>query len=242
MSGMTTERTLRPTAFRGLRGRVREAAGVMRGAWRGVLLAVIGGAIAVLIAEALGDSDDGKAVAALLGAATGTVTHHVAATLRWRDRTLSALAAVASALAVPGARRFVLKQTRGAAMATTTTPPALTTGIGASLLTTVIGAVAALAINGVGDPAGVSRVDTPEAAIAAYLEDKPGEYVGSCAGRSQRDFDAHPRRVCSAPGRRQNGGRLFAIMQPDWLDQFPVVLLREDHEKGWRVVGCVIHC
>ena len=214
----------------------------MRGAWRGVLLAVIGGAIAVLIAEAVGDSDDGKAVAALLGAAAGAVTHHLAATLHWRERTLSALAAAASALALPGARRFVLEHTRSAAMATTTTPPAHTTGIGAGLLTTVIGAAAALAISGVAGSAGVARVDTPEAAIAAYLEDKPGEYVGSCAGRSQRDFDAHPRRVCSTPGRRQDGGRLFAIMQPDWLDQFPVVLLREDHEQGWRVVGCIIHC
>jgi hypothetical protein len=102
--------------------------------------------------------------------------------------------------------------------------------------------VTALAISGVGGSAAVARVDTPEAAIAAYLDDRPGEYVGSCAGRSQREFDAHPRRWCSSPGRRQDGGRLFAIMQPDWLDQFPVLLLREDHEQGWRVVGCAIHC
>jgi len=213
----------------------------MRDGWRGVLLAVIGGAVALLIAELLGDSDDGKAVAALLGAAAGAGAHHLAATVRWRDRTLSAIAAVAGALAVPGARRWVVDRTRGAAMVTATTS-AKALPLGAGLLAIGVGALSVLALSGAAGPADSARADTPEGAIAAYMDDKPANYVGSCAGRSQREFDAHPHRVCSMPGGPQDGGRLFAIKQPDWLDQVPVVLLREDKDKGWRVVRCVLHC
>jgi hypothetical protein len=220
---------------------VAESADVIRDGWRGVLLAVIGGAVALLIAEAAGDSDDAEAVAVLVGGAAGAATHHLATKLRWRDRTLSSLAAVAATLAVPGARRWVADKARAGAI-TTASSSAKATSIGATVLTAGIGAASVLAVSGAAGPADPVRAETPEAAIAAYMKNWPAEYVGSCAGRSQGEFDAHPRRVCSRAGRRQDGGRLFAIGQPGWLDQIPVVLLREDDARGWLVVRCVFHC
>lgn len=221
--------------------RLADTAHIIRDGWRGVLLAVIGGAAALLITEAAGDSDDADEVAALIGAAAGAVTHHLATRLRWRDRTLSGLAAVAATLAVPGARGWVGEKARAGAM-TTASSSANATSLGAAVLTAGIGAASVVAMSGVAGTPDPARADTPEAAISAYLKDRPGDYVGSCAGRSQSEFDAHPRRVCSKPGRQQDGGRLFGIMQPGWMDQFPVVLLRHDDDRGWSVVRCVIHC
>jgi hypothetical protein len=228
-------------ALHRLRRRVAESADVLRDGWRGILLAVIGGAIALLIAEAAGDSDDAEAVAVLVGGAAGAATHHLATRLRWRDRTLSSLAAVAATLAVPGARSWVADRARAGAI-TTASSSAKATSIGATVLTAGIGAATVLAVSGAAGNADSARAETPEAAIAAYLKNGPAEYVGSCAGRSQSEFDAHPRRVCSRAERHQDGGRLFAIAQPGWLDQIPIVLLREDDARGWVVVGCVFHC
>lgn len=239
MRKMSGKKTKRPTPFRGLRSGAARTGHAMRDGWRAILIAIIGGALGLLIAEALGDSDDGKAIAALLGAAAGATAHHLAVTLHWRDRTLSAIAAVAGALALPGARRWVVARTRSAAWFTA---PTKATALGLGVLTVGIGALSLQRTGGATEPAGSARAGTPEDAIAAYMQDKPGEYVGSCAGRSQREFDAHPRRVCSVPSRAQGGGRLFAIKQPGWLDQVPVVLLREDDDTGWRVVRCVLHC
>jgi hypothetical protein len=221
--------------------RLADTADVIRDGWRGVVLAVIGGAVALLIAGAAGDSDDADAIAALLGAAAGAAAQHLATSLRWRDRTLSALAAVAATLAVPGARRWVAETARAGAM-TTASSSAKATSLGITVLTAGIGAASVLAVSGAAGTADLARADTPEAAISAYLEGGPNEYVGSCAGRSQSEFAAHPRRVCSKPGRHQDGGRLFGIKQPGWMDQFPVVLLRHDDDRGWFVARCAIHC
>lgn len=224
-----------------VRRRVAEAADVIRDGWRGLVLAVIASAAALLIAEAAGDSDDAEALAALLGAGAGAATHHLATRRRIRDRTLSALAAVAATLGIPGSRRWVAEQARAGALRTASSS-AQATSLGATMLTAGVGAVSVLAVSGAAGSADPARADTPEAAMSAYMEDKPAEYVGSCAGRSQSEFEAHPRRVCSRPGRRQEGGQLFGIMQPDWLDQFPVVLVRHDDARGWYVVRCVVHC
>jgi hypothetical protein len=196
---------------------------------RAVLLAVLGAAVALLIAQAFGDSGDGQALAGLLGASAGVVTHRLATRVR-QERVLAAVAAVAAGLAVPGARRWAA----GLASSSAKTGVSL---VGVAVATAGVGAAIGLAMSGTAAPR-----DTPEAAIAAYLKDKGGEYVGSCAGRSQAEFDAHPRRVCSSKERAQDGGWLFGLRQPGWMDQFPVVLLRHDKSEGWHVVRCVVHC
>jgi hypothetical protein len=219
-----------------------ETARALRGGWRGMLLAVITASIGVLLADLLGSSEDAVVAVAVLGAAIGASLNALAATFPLRERTLSALAGVLAFVAWPRARTWIVKyagpaseQTSSASFTSATLAPAA--------VATVIGAAAGIALGSysLADD-GPRGFESPEIAIAALLDRRTFEYMGSCARFAADPPPSRPgpdRRVCSLRLGREDGGYVYGIGNLDHAA--PFVVLQED-ERGWTVVHCFDGC
>jgi hypothetical protein len=86
---------------------------------------------------------------------------------------------------------------------------------------------------------------TPEQAITDWVSatrsSAAWHYVGSCQGHPRAEFERHPKWLCSQRGRNERGGRVYAVLNLTWLDEFPVLLLRRNRD-GWAVERCLMYC
>ena len=241
-----------------------EAVRALQAGRRGLILAAIAALICLLLADMFGASEDGKTLAAVLGAVAGKTLDILEERFKWGERWLAGVAAVLALFKLRGARNWLIARPRRADATTAQqlgSPPTATEGVAAAG-SMLLGALVALGVapfitrdDGPGpaprdDEAGVFV--TPEEAIAAQLTSSTVQYVGPCDGRriAPPRTSETDRRVCSLRMRAQEGGSLYGyvsaggrtrspLAKPSWGTD--LVILREDQGR-WALVRCVTYC